>query len=248
MEMAPAIKQIALIPEVNNQLTEIEKTIVLPEAQYLSEMDKRTAADKLAMLAGGIAKDLGINNTDEHYIARFVQMIYKYFSDYTVPEIKMAFEMLLIGRLDKFLPSYNGEPDKNHYGKLSAEYVMKVLVAYKKFRNEVKDNIAKKMPILALTDNDLMKRKIGFIVTLQKRFIDYRDEEKTYDYLYPKGVLNVLKEINIIKTIPELEPTGEKVVDIADSKRYLNNKIIEVFDYLIKHERTIYDYVKFIQR
>ena len=44
----------------------------------------------------------------------------------------MAFEMSLTGELDDFLPKgRDGQPDRNHYQQFNAEYVCKILNAYK---------------------------------------------------------------------------------------------------------------------
>ena len=84
-----------------------------------------------------IKKDLGVapSKDDEYNTVRITSLILNHYSDLSSVEIALAFELLLIGELDDFLPkrrkgdSY--EPDSEHYQNFSAKYVTKILKAYK---------------------------------------------------------------------------------------------------------------------
>lgn len=66
------------------------------------------------------------------------EIILKYFDGFTIKEINLAFEYLMVGMLDAYLPlNSQGQPDRKHYNKFGIEYISRVLKAYLGKKNEV---------------------------------------------------------------------------------------------------------------
>lgn len=66
------------------------------------------------------------------------EIILKYFDGFTIKEINLAFEYLMVGMLDQYLPlNSQGQPDRKHYNKFGIEYISRVLKAYLGKKNEV---------------------------------------------------------------------------------------------------------------
>ena len=57
-----------------------------------------------AVLINSIAKDVGIKQIEQYDIAALYRFVVNYYATMALSEIKLAFELLLIGELDKFLP------------------------------------------------------------------------------------------------------------------------------------------------
>ena len=83
----------------------------------------------------------------QYIIVRLSDVLKRHFYDLTIEDVKTAFELLTVGDLDNYLPiNSNGEPDRSHYQNLNAEYLCKVLRAYKKRRDVAYTNIKAAQP------------------------------------------------------------------------------------------------------
>lgn len=93
-------------------------------------------------------RDIGIKSEPDRYDAtRFFSIVKTYYSDLTVSEIKLAFELSLVGKLDEWLPkNRDGVADRNHYQSFSTEYVTKILTAYRNYKGEVWNKATKLLP------------------------------------------------------------------------------------------------------
>lgn len=109
-------------------------------AVYLASIDKRIVDYDSVSLGKAlhnaliwIAKDIGLRNLsdeDMHYLViRIAEILKRYYRDFSIRDFRMAFEMALVGELDDYLP--RGKEDRNHYNNLSAEFVCKILNAYR---------------------------------------------------------------------------------------------------------------------
>lgn len=66
---------------------------------------------------------------------RFTEYLSTYYSGLTIADLKVAFEFYVVGRLEKFLPkNAKGHSYVDHYGKLSVDFMAKVLNAYKSLK------------------------------------------------------------------------------------------------------------------
>jgi hypothetical protein len=105
----------------------------------IRDLDAAETKDSILRIIRYVKKDIGlVGELSGYEQARALDFITKYYADLTVPDIKTAFELLLIGELDKHLPKdKHGNADRNHYQELSAAYITKVLNAYRLHKGEV---------------------------------------------------------------------------------------------------------------
>lgn len=83
----------------------------------------------------------------QYIVVRLADVLKRHFYDLTIEDVKTAFELLTVGGLDNYLPTNSsGEPDRSHYQNLNAEYLCKVLRAYKKRRDVAYINIKTAQP------------------------------------------------------------------------------------------------------
>ncbi len=137
-------RKMVQLPCVSKALTTVEKYIFAASAKTpISEIEETTLVDNLRSLFKRIALEVGYtipnNSNDWNYIqARLFDILKRYYSDMTLSDIKMAFELLYPGELDDYLPKDSrGNPDKKHYQQFNADYFTKILNAYRRKRNEV---------------------------------------------------------------------------------------------------------------
>lgn len=146
-------REIAKIPSVMNALDPVDRAVFLAStAKTISEHTPAELAAELATALKWICKDVGYRYTDEserqYLVIRTAEILKRYYPGFTLKDFRMAFEMSLTGELDDFLPrGRDGQPDRNHYQQFNAEYVCKILNAYKVRRSFVlkkaKDSVPK---------------------------------------------------------------------------------------------------------
>lgn len=141
------------VPEVAKALNPVEKYVFAASTKTpISEIEDAKLVENLSMLFKRIAMDVGYiipqNENDWNYIqSRLLDILKRYYSDMTLADIKIAFELATTGELDEFLPKdKQGNPDKNHYQQFNADYLSKILKAYKKKQIDVIDKAYKVLP------------------------------------------------------------------------------------------------------
>lgn len=118
-------------------LEPIEKAVFLAStAKTIAEYSAADLSAELAVALKWICKDVGYRSPDEndrqYLVIRIAEILKRYYAGLTLKDFRMAFEMSLTGELDDFLPKgRDGQPDRNHYQQFNAEYVCKILNAYK---------------------------------------------------------------------------------------------------------------------
>lgn len=127
------------LPEVAKALTPVEKYIfVASTKKQIAEIDDETLIAKTGQMFRFIAMDVGYiiptNPEDWAYICtRLLDILKKYYSQMTLADIKLAFELATTGELDDYLPKDSqGNPDKKHYQQFNADYFAKILNAYRR--------------------------------------------------------------------------------------------------------------------
>ena len=123
------------VPAVMSALGPIEKSVFLAStAKPIDEYSGAELTNELSRALRFIAKDVGYRDTDENERG--------YLEDF-----RMAFEMSITGELDDFLPrGRDGQADRGHYQQFNAEYVCKILNAYKSKRAHVLKKAHEAMP------------------------------------------------------------------------------------------------------
>lgn len=137
-------RELLNVPEVMSALSSVEKQIfaATTKTQIKDIPDKELVLD-MGRLFRFIAIDVGYNipsNIDDwRYIqTRLLDVIKLYYGEFSLSDIKLAFEMAAVGELDEYLPKDSaGNPDKKHYQQFNVNYFSKILNAYKGKRGDV---------------------------------------------------------------------------------------------------------------
>lgn len=149
---AIAIRRAIAQTPVINQLNAIERSVFIAStAKVASEYNDVELVAELGNVLKWIAKDVGVRNTDTNdwkiSVVRFAQILKRYYASYSINDVKMAFELMVTGELNEYLPKDRfGNPDKEHYQMFNADYFCKVLNAYKAYRKCVIDKVAEIVP------------------------------------------------------------------------------------------------------
>lgn len=135
-------RQMVELPEVAKALTPVEKYIFAASTKtQICEMDDGALIEKTGQMFRFIAMDVGFRIPTEqndwaYMCTRLLDILKKYYSQMTLADIKLAFELATTGELNEFLPrDSNGNPDKNHYQQFNADYFAKILNAYRRKQN-----------------------------------------------------------------------------------------------------------------
>lgn len=146
-------RRMVQLPEVAKALNPVEKYIfVASTKKQIAEIDDETLIAKTGQMFRLIAMDVGYiiptNPEDWAYICtRLLDILKKYYSQMTLADIKLAFELATTGELDDYLPKDNqGNPDKKHYQQFNADYFAKILNAYRRKQNRVIHKAYKAVP------------------------------------------------------------------------------------------------------
>ena len=145
-------RAIAQTPAIVDKLEPIERSVFLAStAKVAQEYDDRELAATMADTLKWVAKDIGIRDTESPdwkiTIVRFVQILKRYYPLFSVKDIRMAFELMVTGELNEYLPKDRyGNPDKEHYQMFNADYFCKILNAYREYRKTVINKVAGMVP------------------------------------------------------------------------------------------------------
>lgn len=166
------------IESVNDSLNMIEKSIFQASTKKpINSLDKNKLLADIPKFLKFLSKDLGLKSAlDDYDVARFFDVITRYYGDLCFSEIKIAFEMAMLGELDAYLPKdSNGNANANHYQSLSFEYVSKIMKAYKKKRNSVFVKAYAAVPtVKAIPEHHKEKSNSEFLGQLQMIVLKYK--------------------------------------------------------------------------
>lgn len=129
--------QLARMPEVVKSLEKDERLILGASLHKpVGEYSLEALSAQLNGVIDWIARDVGYRiqgDDDRQYIiVRTGQLLKRYYDNLSVEDFRLAFEMAVAGELDTFLPrDWRGNADARHYQQFSAEYICKILNAYK---------------------------------------------------------------------------------------------------------------------
>ena len=125
-----------------------------------------------------IAKDIGYKSATQedaqYLLARTMQILRLYYADMTLQDFRMAFELACTGELDEYLPRDRfGQPDKSHYQNFNAEYIGKIMKAYKARRRAILSKV--KYPKQELRDRG-EERRIAALAKADLRacYLEYK--------------------------------------------------------------------------
>lgn len=214
------------IPAVMGALQPVEKAVFLAStAKTVAEHDDRELAAELAKSLRYIAKDVGYRDTDEkergYLVVRVAEILKRYYGGLTLKDFKMAFEMSITGELDDYLPrGRDGQADRGHYQQFNAEYVCKILNAYKYRRAAV----LKKA-------NDAMPQESGQLTQDETKHLHNTTKAeciKAFAYFKENGRLpdmSPIAEMLYYQLLAEAGLAREIVVTVEEQQVILNRMI-----------------------
>jgi hypothetical protein len=194
---------------VSSILTEEEKYILEASTKELiSDIDERELVKDAAVMFKYIAIDIGYTipsqNEWSYILTRLVGIMKRYYGNYTLADIKLAFELATIGKLDDYLPKdSHGAPDRKHYQQFNAEYFSKIFGAYVKRQNEVLAKAYKCMPQERKPMNEseykLMRLQRNKMIYLRYKYtgkliLENIDDMLLYEWLYSVGLADDVEE------------------------------------------------------
>lgn len=207
-------RQMLQLPEVAKALTPVEKYIfVASTKKQIAEIDDETLIAKTGQMFRFIAMDVGFiipteNRDDWTYICtRLLDLLKRYYSQLTLSEVKLAFELLITGELDDYLPKdRDGNAERKHYQQFNADYFAKVLNAYCRKQNQVigKAYTALPEPKKELSPGQIRYYRNQSVMTCLMCFLRYKytgrlvfgltDEMFVYNWLLGVRLADEVKE------------------------------------------------------
>lgn len=206
-------RQMLQLPEVAKSLSGVEKYIFAASTKMqIADIDDGTLIAKTGQMFRFIAMDVGYiiptNPEDWAYICtRLLDILKKYYSQMTLADIKLAFELATTGELDDYLPKDSqGNPDKKHYQQFNADYFAKILNAYRRKQNGVIHKAYKALPEpkKELTPEQIRYYRNQSVMTCLMCFLRYKytgrlvfgltDEMFVYNWLLGVRLADEVKE------------------------------------------------------
>lgn len=142
VKLADKIKTFAVDEKLMQSLKPVDRAILAAtNSDNIGSINIKDLCARAAKLFSFVAIDIGYKKpTDEmewnYIVTRSSEVLQRYYSDLTLQDVKIAFEMLATGELDPYLPkNSNGDPDRAHYQSFGIDFLGKVLNAYKKRRD-----------------------------------------------------------------------------------------------------------------
>lgn len=207
-------------PGVLGVLEPIERAVFLAStAKTVAEYSDRDLAGELSNALRWIAKDVGYksdNESDRQYLViRVSEILKRYYGQLSLKDFRMAFEMCVTGELDEFLPKgRDGQPDRGHYQQFNAEYVCKVLNAYKARRGWVLKKAYEAVPKKQVEpDKDMSETRRALV----KAYDGYRTTGE-FPNLSPISEMlyyDILVELGFAPVVEVTEKECEKVLERA---------------------------------
>lgn len=168
---------------VGDQFTGADKTILDASTKTpIRDLCDNDLTRSLATTFYYVSIDIGyqIQNKEHwHYMmTRIAGVLKQYYAEFTMSDIKAAFELMSIGELDDYLPhDYLGNAQKSHYQRMSIEYITRILNAYRKRRSSVIAAAVDKLPpVVVERDEDSLNR--AFLAQQRRRnrgiFLEYK--------------------------------------------------------------------------
>lgn len=224
-------REMVKIPAVMGALGPVEKAVFLAStAKTIAEYDAPELSAELAVALKWICKDVGYRSPDEsdrqYLVIRTAEILKRYYAGLSLKDFRMAFEMSLTGELDDFLPrGRDGQPDRNHYQQFNAEYVCKILNAYKGRRAWILRKAHEAVPKEAPKPNPERERY-------------YRNEIR-------RDCINAFESFKENGRLPEMSPIAEMLYYEQLAAAGLADKIeITLADQKEIWQRTINDYAR----
>lgn len=185
------------------------------------ELSDKEIGESIKKCISWIMRDVGYKCNDEaemqYIVVRTMQILRKYYESLSIKDFRLAFELLVIGELDDYLPKNGqGQPDRQHYQQFSIEYICKILNAYERRRNVILKRVRDAQP-----KDDI------YISAAEKKV--YREATKrtlieTYQYYRRERRLPVLsptQEVTICNYLAEVGLLEELPVSLEEQENIM---------------------------
>ena len=221
-------REMASVPEVMDALRPVERSVFLASTKKtVSEFSEYELISEIKEDLSFIAKDVGarLPAGDElkYLVVRVAEILKRYYPGFSMRDFKMAFEMCIVGELDDFLPKgREGQADRGHYQNFNAEYICKVLAAYKMRRAQVLKRASDAMPEKEPERNPEMEKKYSIQVK--------RDCVAAFRHYQEHGVLppmSPIAEMLYYNTLSDVGLAPEIVVTLDEQKAILQRTVTE---------------------
>ena len=211
-------REMAMDSAVMSALNPVERAVFLASTdKTIGEYKDTELGVELAKALKFIAKDVGYRDTLEsnlqYLVARVCEILKRHYPGLSLRDFRMAFEMCITGELDEWLPKgRDGQADRGHYQQFNAEYVCKVLNAYKCRRESVlrKANAAipepESKPNAKIVSDLMLRQKQIFIEVLE----NYRINERFPDGMTPITEIICCDVLAGCGLMPEIEVTPQE--------------------------------------
>lgn len=140
------------VPEVvRNVPAEDRRIYAAACGREMKDYNASELAMRLADVFRLVSVDIGYNipaaGEWKFTVVRLTEILATYYGEMSVEDVKMAFELSVLGRLDDWLPrDAQGNADRKHYQKFNAEYVAKIMNAYRQRRRSAVGAVKRYLP------------------------------------------------------------------------------------------------------
>jgi len=122
-----------------------------------------------------IISDIGVKTMPDKYAQkRIIYYLLSYYRDFSIQEIRLAFELALVGKV---------QVDVEHYQSFDIRYLSRILNAFRLYRNEQNQRLITNQPIKLEPISEKEKQKIEIKY--------YKSLEKAYEYYEATGIFNI---------------------------------------------------------
>lgn len=146
-----APEQLAVPEVVRNVPAEDRRIYTAACGRAMKDYRASELAARMAEVFRLVALDIGYNipaaGEWKFAVVRLTEILATYYGEMSVEDVKMAFELCVLGRLDDWLPrDAQGNADRKHYQKFNAEYVAKIMNAYRQRRRGAVGAVKRYLP------------------------------------------------------------------------------------------------------
>lgn len=187
-------REIAKDASVMGSLIPSERQVFVASTyRPVGDYDPKELSVEIGKALKWIAKDIGYRSdgSDLQYLTiRITEIMRTHYGGLSLKDFHLAFELLLTGELDEYLPrGRDGQPERGHFQQFNAEYVCRVLNAYKARRAAVLRKAREAMP--------------------RKEPERDREAERMYLNETKRGLLQAFEEYRINGYFPKISPIAE---------------------------------------
>jgi len=237
LKLAERKTSISENPYVLERMTPTEQMVLIVGSESaIITIPVETMASEITKCLNRCAQMVGIRGWDHEtnigeHIGISTMLITQHFNQMSIKEIRTAFELSLVGKLDEFLPrDKHGHPDHGHYQEFSAEYVTKILKAFNKYKSRVWSKAYGNLPEMnnKPSEEERAEYKATLMESINIEFNYFAATEKRPRFKYPPLVLKEFKKAGMFD--------GEIKVTTVDKKAALSRIINGAF--LSKYEKS----------